>query len=520
MFWKDMNRTMDRFADPLGTITYKKQAAQRRYGNRMLWIRLSQGSPVYMDDYIRTAELSEAIMHFTDGTTIDLAENSLIQIRIEGGKKTIDLTQGAVSIAPGEGKGIRILTAGEHRVVVEPKAVIHASINNSGTFTMEVLEGSAVANGQGIHAGESFSTRPQEERAAPLAPSGNSYFLAGEDGAKVVFSWSPQNYSGPSRLDLALDRRFRRLEQTLRREAPLPRTSVSLFLRPGVYWWRVYPDGGKIPETPAGKFTVLSPMPPELIQPGAGYTFYEAGAETQIRFLWKAAPRIVEFAGEYTLEVADTPEFTAPRLSITVPGTPHATLRYSGLEPGNWYWRVWEEFPGLRLPAAVSSFTISLEAPPVPAAPAVPASSSVPAISPVSPEPRDPRERPPPLLSLPRNMDPPDRFTVGPDLLRHQRRINFSWNEVPGANAYVFTLLQETGGEQRLVLRTEISRPFFTLKDFRILDRGTFIWQVEGIRRNGDTVQQRGEPGASNFTVDFPEPENPRVTDPGVLYGR
>ncbi|MDR2257602.1 MAG: hypothetical protein LBE14_00480 [Treponema sp.] len=539
MFWNDLNRTMERFADPMGTITYKKQTAQRRYANRTLWTRLSQGAPVYMNDYIRTAGFSEAVVHFNGGATMDLAENSLVQIRIEKGRTIIDLSAGDVSVAPGEEGEVRILGAGKDSITVEPKAVVHASLGDSGTFTMEVLEGSAAVNGQMINAGESFSTRPAEERAAPLSPRGNSYFLAGEEGAEVLFSWSRQNYSGPSRLDLGLDRRFNKLEQSLIREADaLPRTFVSLSLRPGVYWWRVYPDGGRIPQTPAGKFTVLSPLIPELIQPGAGYTFYEAGTETEIRFLWKAAPRTTEPVGDYTLEIADTPEFKSPRLSVKVPAARDAALSYRGLEPGIWYWRVWEDFPGLRRPEAKSSFTISPEAPPVPAAapaaapaavPTAAASPAIPAAPPmprVSAAPRNPPEltglpaEAPALLALPRNMDPPDRFTVGPDLLRRRRRISFGWDEVPGANSYIFTIVRESGGEQQLVLRTEIPHPPFTLEDFSLLDRGTFTWQVEGIRRRGDVIQQRGESGKARFIVDFPEPKNPRVADPGVLYGR
>jgi hypothetical protein len=525
MFWRDLNRTMGSFAAPLGTITYKKQAAQRRSADRTLWIRLSRGSPVYKDDYIRTAELSEAIIHLSGEAKIDLAENTLIQIQAKDGKKSIDLAEGNLSIVSGGEGGLRILTAGKDRVVLDPGAVIHASVSRSGTFTLDVLEGSAAFNGQILAAGKSFSTRPEESRAAPMAPPADSYFLAAGETAAVPFSWSRQNYSGPSRLDLALDRRFRRVVQTLSCEGdPAGTDSVSVPVYPGVYWWRVYPGSGTAPELPGGKITVLSPDAPELVHPPPGHVFYGAGKETELYFYWRGALRSGEIPGDYTVEIAPTPDFDSPRLSLTVPGSKDPSISCPGLEPGTWYWRVWESFPGLRLPAAESFFVITPKDPPVTAAPGIspdfPKSSAAaphsPGGNPAVLREITPEESP---LSLPRNMVPPGGSVVGPALLR-SRRIRFTWEDIPGANAYIFTLLEQTGQGRRLVLRAESAGPSFTLEDFGFLDRGAFIWQVEGIRREGDRIRRRGQPGESGFTVDFPVPENPLVNEPAVLYGR
>jgi hypothetical protein len=85
-------------AAPVGYITYKHQAVQRRFGDRVLWQRLSRGTPVYGEDLIRTAELSEATIYLDTGPGIELAENTLIQIRIENGKTTLHLNEGGVAL--------------------------------------------------------------------------------------------------------------------------------------------------------------------------------------------------------------------------------------------------------------------------------------------------------------------------------------------------------------------------------------------------------------------------------------
>ncbi|MDR2049118.1 MAG: FecR domain-containing protein, partial [Treponema sp.] len=214
MFWADFNRTMDRLAEPIGTITYKRQAAQRRFTDRVLWIRLSKGAPIYQGDYVRTAEQSQATMHFKDGADIDLAENTLIRIRVENGKNVVDLSVGNLSVAVSGSRALRVLVSGENRVEIGAGAAVSAAAG-AGVFTMRVLEGEVTANGETFAAGESFSSDALAARTVPLSPRPDAYFFAAAGTAAVRFAWSAVNYSGPTRFELAPDRRFRRLEQSL-----------------------------------------------------------------------------------------------------------------------------------------------------------------------------------------------------------------------------------------------------------------------------------------------------------------
>ncbi|MDL2229939.1 FecR family protein, partial [Treponema sp. OttesenSCG-928-L16] len=105
LFWNDLNMTLTRLSEqPVGTITYKYRAAQRRFVDRVLWDRLRQESPVYSGDYIRTAELSQATVSLNTGGIITLEENTLIQIFPEEGSFRIDLTGGVLSADARSGK--------------------------------------------------------------------------------------------------------------------------------------------------------------------------------------------------------------------------------------------------------------------------------------------------------------------------------------------------------------------------------------------------------------------------------
>jgi hypothetical protein len=98
---------------------------------------------------------------------------------------------------------------------------------------------------------------------------------------------------------------------------------------------------------------------------------------------------------------------------------------------------------------------------------------------------------------------------VGADELRELwaqgGELAFSWSEVNGANAYIFTLFQETNNGKKQIVRTDppLDRPRRTL-DLTLLDEGNFVWQVEAVNIRNGTIEQRGRIGESTFYVDVP----------------
>jgi hypothetical protein len=125
-----------------------------------------------------------------------------------------------------------------------------------------------------------------------------------------------------------------------------------------------------------------------------------------------------------------------------------------------------------------------------------------------------------PLLPAPGGMSPQRNARFDYDYLKSNRNINFRWNAVQGANAYIFTLYQQTpSGRRQVVQSTPENRLSYNFTDLSRLDRGTFVWQVEAVNRRGSAIEQRGRAGESVFILDFQLPLPVQIEDTGTLYG-
>jgi len=132
-----------------------------------------------------------------------------------------------------------------------------------------------------------------------------------------------------------------------------------------------------------------------------------------------------------------------------------------------------------------------------------------------------PRELPPetplpiPLLPSPQNLSPAKGTVFGLEDFRSQRSIVFDWSAVREANAYIFTLYQQAARNRRQILRVTInSGTRYTLTNLRLLDRGTFVWQVEAVN-----TERHGVMGESMFIIDFPASAPLQIENEGILYG-
>jgi hypothetical protein len=97
----------------------------------------------------------------------------------------------------------------------------------------------------------------------------------------------------------------------------------------------------------------------------------------------------------------------------------------------------------------------------------------------------------------------------------------FSWSAVQGANAYIFTLYEESAnGRRQIIRRAPENNTSWTLENFSTLGRGTFVWQVEAVSRSSTgTIEQRGRIGENSFIIDIPRPGQIQAEDPGTHYG-
>jgi hypothetical protein len=232
----------------------------------------------------------------------------------------------------------------------------------------------------------------------------------------------------------------------------------------------------ELPEPVPVRLSLLSPSQGTLLQ---GLT----ALRQQTVFSWDSDGEMAR--SRFVLSRNNNPLTGRPVVEIL---NPNRTVRLNRLEEGVYYWTVEAQSPNGLISAAVPRQLQVLPIPPLPA---------------------------------PGNMQPPIGHLIGVEYLRETRDIAFTWSAVQGANAYIFTLYQDTVGGRRLIIRRPAeSRTNWTLENLTTLGRGTFVWQVEAVSRNsGGTIEQRGRVGENSFIIDIPRPSQVRVEDPGTLYG-
>jgi hypothetical protein len=120
------------------------------------------------------------------------------------------------------------------------------------------------------------------------------------------------------------------------------------------------------------------------------------------------------------------------------------------------------------------------------------------------------------------NRLPRDGTLISGEELKQNRKLTFSWDAVPGAAGYLFTLTAADKNQEILRVGPQ-KATVFILEDLTLLDAGRFIWRVEaiveeGAENTGETIQY-GRSGENQFTLEFTPPPPPVLLKPGVLYG-
>jgi hypothetical protein len=616
LFRLDLSQTFNaKDKDPVGIIIIKNNIVQRRMADRVLWDRLSVSSPAYMGDLIRVAELSSATLRL-ESNQIELGENTLIRIqRAHNGEGPIqiELSQGSIGLATGEGEGTITLNVMGHLVEAGPGTVLAAAAGEGG-MALQVSEGTAkfieeeqsreLASGTMI-ALDSGGTERREPAVVLTYPRSNARYLKNRpEPLPVAFAWNRLNLRPGEalRLEIASDRNFTR---ALRFIEGLD-DKAEAALDAGFWHWRLlYGDAA----LSTGQIIVADAAGPALLSPVMDRQFNFQDTPPSLRFEWSE----VADASNYFLEASETPDFTNPQISRQVDT---AFFTDSNLGQGTWYWRVKPVFPSVYEGGAafspVASFRImqsnkpeELESLILPPAPIVEQKPEVVAIPPevrlLSPAQgttvagltalrqqtvfrwecdgetertrfilsrnANPFQGRPekeiinpghtvsidhlgegiwywtvevrtagglvsaatplrlqvlaiPLLPVPANRQPAEGSRIGIRELQAQQNITFRWQAVQGANAYIFTLYQQTAtGRQTIVRKSAENITSWTLEDLSMLDNGTFVWQVEAVNlgRNSAIVQH-GRIVENTFVMDVPLPEQPELEGTGVFY--
>ena len=121
-----------------------------------------------------------------------------------------------------------------------------------------------------------------------------------------------------------------------------------------------------------------------------------------------------------------------------------------------------------------------------------------------------------PLLPVVKNASPAQSTEFDMNYFMATPTITFDWDEVPNAEKYIFKL--KDSNNNVLISKEFVNETSFVFENIELLDRGTFIWEVEALRYLPDFVQ-RGTVFSQSFIVDLPSIEKATNKTSGDLYG-
>jgi len=354
LFWQDLNKSLFSLnAEPVGTITYKYHAAQRRLVDRVLWDRLKQQSPVYDGDALRTSDGSQAVVTLFSGAVIELHEKTLLYLRMNRLGGAIQLEEGFLTVDARS--NTLSIDAGGTLVSAHKGSVLEAGITSQG-LDLAVIEGSADVQSPTVSRQLSAGGIIGTARVSVTSPKQRAMFLNRSDNPLPVhFSFAKTGFDAEVIIDIAADRSFTTMIETRRSSG----NSITVNLANGVYFWRAYPatevDKDIKQGSVSGQFQMVNAAPPNLVSPQQEEVFSFRTERPGIRFQWAAS----EGALAYIIEVSANAAMTNPVFNTQVQGTGGSIVSIvrTGFQPGTYYWRITPVYPQGITGEAVSSST-------------------------------------------------------------------------------------------------------------------------------------------------------------------
>ena len=345
----------------IGTITFKKRVAERKYSGQVIWEDLSQKAPLYNFDSIRTAEDSYSIITLQNGTKIKLDENTLILLTVSDKGTSIDLSKGSIAtIASGLKKGqksIQIKTKGTK--VEFTKGSINLSRNENSEMLLSVDEGNAkikTKDGEknigadNIVVFSKSGTKIQEKTISLISPGNNSNVMTLKDGMFVSFSWKLKSKVAVN-LELAKDKNFKQILQVVK----VIGTNKMLFVPIGTIYWRVKEWGNPSNVTTVNKLHVLKDTLATPLFPRNNKTFYFTKILPTVSFNWTKS----KYANQYNIVISKTKSFKFSPVLLQSEGT---NISISNLKSGTYYWTIRNKYSfmteALGDPKSIQTFTI------------------------------------------------------------------------------------------------------------------------------------------------------------------
>ena len=468
LLYQNLNSRLGGSDSPtIGVLTFKTKTVLRKFNDQVVWDPIESSSEVKNRDTIRTEGLSDAVLTLTDGTKINISENSMILLDISDKNINVNFAYGSFEAAR-EGSGpndVKMnITAGD-KVVEVGKGDIKLD-KSKDELNVKMGEGEAkiTANGKeeklskddvanissdGVKVSKpKFKLIAPEDRKNLLSESGNEVVTFNIAGGSPEIVKTTQ-----ASLEVSLSSDFSKLVFKEKWKGG----SISRTLGNGSYNWRiVYLD----PETKAKqtsetfKFRILSNPALRLFLPKDGENFSYTSETPVIKLAWG----ILDLYTSYTAQIAKDPSFLT---DLKAKQTQNQAISFETLSDGIYYARVIARSNMPDVPekiSAVSKFTIGKKLtvdPPVP-------------------------------------IEPVKDKVFSKDQV--EGNIFFAWKGEKDFQSFVFELSEEPGFKNP-ILNQNLESSFF--KFGKDLSPGNYYWRVKGRNSGREDILS----AALNFSI-------------------
>ncbi|MDA3901366.1 MAG: FecR domain-containing protein [Spirochaetes bacterium] len=317
----------------IGTITFKQKVAERRYSKQVIWEGLRNNSPVYNFDAIRTEKGSLAVINLSDGSSIELEEESMIIIQQSDQGLDIDFEKGAINAQKSDTENSLNIHSGDTVVALNDGGVNLNRDQSGSELNLNVSSGTAqlMTGGQtsqinstqavNVSAGAAEINDKQINLISPAAAK----TLVSTEPVTVVFRWSSSKDNSQT-LHISRDKNFKNLSFSI----TASEGTASAELAEGIYYWRVAQNESR---SEVRRIAVVREVSPVILRPLNGQQFTFRQTPPDITFKWNGAST----ATRYTVEISRIKSMSSLYKSVNS----HETfISVSGLEPGTYYCRI------------------------------------------------------------------------------------------------------------------------------------------------------------------------------------
>lgn len=324
----------------VGEIVFADNSVKRQFGDDVLWNDVTQKTPVYSKDSIRTGEDSMVGIKLADSTIIEVAENSLIVLDKDMQNLSINFKAGDLS-TKNSGKELEI-KINDSVVKGAAGADMKLRTGPGSETSIEVAKGKATVTGkdkktveisQAERAGLTQTGQTNISRIAVIlrTPEHKSKIQSNATTLSQAFTWEVTRPDlNLEQLEVAPNNRFTPDATKIYRG----HQALTVPLAQGTYFWRVgWLDKSRQTYTEIRQLTIGRDNRLELVYPDNGSGFDLEPQENSVDLQWHSVIPVKAFVAE----VSTTSDFRNIAHTKTLAET---KLTVKDLPPRTYFWRV------------------------------------------------------------------------------------------------------------------------------------------------------------------------------------